>query len=297
MRRPTNPKHRAWVFTWNNYTDEDVETATAVCNEASFAVFGFETGECGTPHLQGYVRFKNPRAFSTVRTDLLGAHVEPARGSAQSNFEYCSKGGDYRQFGNMPAGQGKRSDLSRFRKEVAEMKCAPSKEALLTNHTTVYAKYQRFTREVIDHYHPPQKIDGNLSNMWITGPASTGKTSMLYRSAEEQGLSVYVKNCNKWWDGYNDEDVVIIDDFPKDFKFLIQYLKIWADRYVFRGEIKGASRAMRPKRIWITSNHKPGDCPDIDPGDLDAILSRFRVYEKLSLQSEPVEDTSGPAKK
>ena len=46
---------------------------------------------------------------------------------------------------------------------------------------------------------------------------------------------------NKWWDGYQSQKVVIMEDVDKEtVKFLHHHLKIWADRWGFIGETKGA---------------------------------------------------------
>lgn len=58
-------------------------------------IIGKEVGEGGTPHLQGYVRFKNQVKFSTVRNMVNGGHFEMAKGSDDDNYTYCSKDNDF----------------------------------------------------------------------------------------------------------------------------------------------------------------------------------------------------------
>lgn len=83
---------------------------------------------------------------------------------------------------------------------------------------------------------------------------------------------------SKWWDGYDGERCVLIEDVDKSHTFLGYFLKIWADHYPFPAECKGSKTAIRPQRIIVTSNYAPDeiwtDLPTLEP-----IMRRFKVYE------------------
>lgn len=94
---------------------------------------------------------------------------------------------------------------------------------------------------------------------------------------------IYIKNVNKWWDGYIDGEVklVIIEDMnPEKSKLLIDHLKVWCDRYCFSGEVKGGAIKVNPGRYFfiVTSNHSIVECFS-NTNDLEAIKERFsEVY-------------------
>ena len=48
--------------------------------------------------------------------------------------------------------------------------------------------------------------------------------------------NLYVKSSNKWWDGYTNQDVVLVDDLDSDV--LKHYIKIWADPHIVTGKLK-----------------------------------------------------------
>lgn len=84
-------RNRAWCYTINNPTDEEVMKLERL--GALRHVCGREVGESGTPHLQGYVRFEQPCAFSWWRNQFPRAHVEIRRGTEHQAVEYCKKDG------------------------------------------------------------------------------------------------------------------------------------------------------------------------------------------------------------
>lgn len=104
---PRNPEYqpksmRRVCFTLNNYTDTELEGFHKIHQEKTNLIcYGMEVGHLGTPHLQGYIEFKNPKKFSTVK-NLLGerCHFEKARGTRQQNIVYCKKDGCF--FSNFP---------------------------------------------------------------------------------------------------------------------------------------------------------------------------------------------------
>lgn len=116
----------------------------------------------------------------------------------------------------------------------------------------------------------PQELDGPLINEWIYGHSGAGKS----RRARDENPDFFWKNHNKWWDGYNGEDVVLIDDLSKARSDTMSFhLKIWGDRYPFIAETKGGSMKIRPKKIVVTSQYTIKQLFGND-GELEAAIRR-----------------------
>lgn len=84
---------RRWCYTLNNYTPDELAQLHREF-DTGIHVVGKEVGESGTPHLQGYVEFKNARGLSALKRINSRIHWEKARGNRDQNVEYCSKEGD-----------------------------------------------------------------------------------------------------------------------------------------------------------------------------------------------------------
>lgn len=281
-----NTPLRNICFTINNYTPDEEQALQAY--DCQYLVYGREVGErCGTPHLQCYLEFGRQVRFNTFKKVFpRAANIKSRKGTPLQASNYCKKGSQshdewskfrekgpnfgkdasYFESGEMGQ-QGKRNDLDAFVEEVSAKR--PRTEDLLTS--TLYMRYPRHCQQVIDHYHPPQDLD-SLDNLWIWGPSGSGKS----RKARADYPNHFVKPLNKWFDGYFDQDTVIIDEWSPDTAYLTQHLKIWADHYPFQAEIKGQTRLIRPRRIVVTSNYSPEECFSRS-SDLDPILRRFNV--------------------
>lgn len=96
------------------------------------------------------------------------------------------------------------------------------------------------------------------------------------RKARKENPGFYTKMNNKWWEHYEDQDIVLIEDVGNTHAWMGDFLKIWADRYGFRAEVKCASLVLRPKRIVVTSNYHPMDLwPDVSVHE--PLLRRFKL--------------------
>lgn len=261
---------RAWVFTKNNCSDDSFLDELAL----KYAVCGKEKAPTtGTPHLQGYVYFHNARTASQVRQMLPGCHIEKAKGNARSNLTYCSKGGDYREIGDRPLDPTEkgRKEIDRYATAWARAREGNLEEIDADIRVRCYTTLRRIER---DYMPPVQSLEGTCG-IWVYGESGSGKTRGVLAKYPE----CFPKPRTVWWDGYQSEEVVLIDDIDKYDVRLGGNLKHWADFCPFIAQTKGSSIKIRPKKIIVTSQYRIEDIWE-DPETRDALRRRFRVVEK-----------------
>jgi len=91
-----NPIYK-YDFVINNYTDKEVcqvkETIRAICKKA---IFGFEIGDSGTPHIQGFISLlKKQRITSLAKEPGFARASFRAVRNETALIEYCKKDGTY----------------------------------------------------------------------------------------------------------------------------------------------------------------------------------------------------------
>lgn len=246
-------KYLSYVYTLNNYTEEELAAYKAI--PAVYHVFGEEVGELGTPHLQGFIKFKNQRSFNAVRKLLPRAHVEVCR-DVGSAIRYCRKDGRVWESGVEPQKNGGDKLSERIEKNK-RLRDTPLNLLVDTGELSILEvrKLKNAKLDLDEEKIRPSTLEV-IDNHWFFGPSGTGKSY----TARDMYPDAYIKNKNKWWCGYNGEETVIIEEWCPDDKVLLQHLKIWADKYPFRAEVKGGSRMIRPIRIIVTSNYSIEEC-------------------------------------
>lgn len=83
-----------WVFTLNNYTEEDLKDLTTWTEKGAGGVaYAKEVGASGTPHLQGYVHMKSKARLKKMKELSKKCHWEVMKGKLIDSEKYCSKQG------------------------------------------------------------------------------------------------------------------------------------------------------------------------------------------------------------
>jgi hypothetical protein len=111
-------KFRNVCFTLNNYDQDDVDFLTTQ-NITSFIIFGFEKGEEGTEHLQGYMEFKNQKRMKEAKMGIPEMHIEERIGTAEEAINYCKKDDIWFEFGERKQ-QGKNKNVAIIMKALKE---------------------------------------------------------------------------------------------------------------------------------------------------------------------------------
>ncbi len=86
-------RSRNWAFTWNNYNKKNIDTLTHLFSSDPKIlkwIFQEETGENGTPHLQGTVAYRNAVTLNSLKKINKSIHWERCRNLAAS-LNYCRK--------------------------------------------------------------------------------------------------------------------------------------------------------------------------------------------------------------
>lgn len=90
---------------------------------------------------------------------------------------------------------------------------------------------------------------------------------------------------NELWEGYANQETVVLEDIDNYHVKMGYHLKIWADRYSFRGRVLYSSIVLRPKKIVVTSQYHPRDIWT-DEKTVAAICDRFNIIEMEAREPE-----------
>lgn len=293
-------RSRNWCFTLNNPEDGESTCLRLLESESTLRLAcQIEEGEEGTPHVQGFLTWKQPIAFKAIKArlaeisfDMARAHLEMAQGSPMQNFEYCTK--EPRLAGPWTkgkfTGQGKRNDLVAYKDFLLGR---PRLGEILAESPQMFARYHRFTSSVLDvagelrakqvyleRVNPASET--KLKVICLYGLTGSGKTSWAFKKYGWDNCWKWAKTGSgtQWFDGYEGQQVAIIDDFYGQIKadFFLQLLDI----YPMRVQIKNNFTWWTPDIIVITSNVHPREWyPNIPDRVRDAIMRRIEIIEEI----------------
>lgn len=246
------PRVRRWCFTVNNYTDEDCELVKdmSVDKMVSFLVVGKEVGEKGTPHLQGYIELSKQVYQSSLRKWLPRATLLASRDpKGVKAAAYCEKECVWLKVGEQGGGQGTRTDLSRLRDVIEQGDSLRDmiEDGALGTHTQL-----KCADALLKYYEPAR--DWLTEVYWIVGWPRSGKDQLA--NALAPGAYRKHGHTEKWWDGYDGHEDVILEDL-RDHHYKLEELLGMLGAHGFRIQCKGGMRQLRAKRVFITTVFRP----------------------------------------
>lgn len=267
-------KHRNWCYTYNNYTNLEVEILKNY--KCTYHVFGFEFTKSGKPHLQGYIEFANAKAFGTLKKAFPKMHLGLRKGTSQQASNYCKKGvqshEEWEHFskttegGHMGPNYGKNADIFEIgtRNKQGDRSDLEAVAELVSNRASLkeiaekcpvqFMKYSNGIeklRNLTIHKHRSSEYMPQIS--WYWGASGSRKTfTVLNKHGED---NVYIKDGTKWWSEYDQEEAILMDDYDGNcpFRILLRLL----DRNKISGETKGGSVKINSPFIYITCEYPP----------------------------------------
>lgn len=272
---------RCWMFIINNPTDDEKNEFAEY--EVRYKVWQLERGEKeGTLHLQGAIYSDKILNLRELKESFPRAVILKAK-NTRKVLMYCQKErtrveGPFED--GFPPAQGKRNDLKDLCRKVIEKKLDLTELAKEDPVSFVrYHKGLKVLRQQLieDRNFAPERI-------WIWGKAGVGKTRYAFRRFGSE--NVYIKDGTQWWDGYENEDCILVDDFEATWPYR-DFLR-FLDRYKYQGQVKGGYVKINSPVIIITSEFPPEHYYDDrliwdgvkNENHLNQILRRFdRIIE------------------
>ena len=160
--------------------------------KVTYLVFGYEVGESGTEHLQGYLELSGRQRRRTVcKLPGLGrARLSARKGTPKQAADYCKKDGRCEEWGsiNPAGGQGKRTDLDRVVEAINSN--AHIREVALA-HPTTFIKFHSGIKRYYDVVHiehcevrtgpyPRHLTIDQFDTLVLHGESGVGKTTLAF---------------------------------------------------------------------------------------------------------------------
>jgi len=206
----------------------------------------------GREHVHAVLYFKNARVWPKDEFSNFRPNIGKVR-NLEKAIQYCSKNesridGPWEE-GEKPE-QGKRSDLA----EVCEiLKTKPISE-LAGEFPEQIVKFGRGLRELKNLIYEHRSPENPPKVYWFWGNSDCGKSKAAWEF--DKTKKTYGKDDTKWWDGYEQQEIVILDDFDHkswNFRTLLKLL----DRYPMQVETKGGYIKFNSPIIIITCEYSP----------------------------------------
>lgn len=294
---PSDTRTRAYCFTINNWKKEEWDK----CQKLRGCGYGCIAPEfcptTGTPHIQGFVYFPNKKAFSALKKELPRAHWKICNGTPIQNRTYIfgpyDKDGKHKdanpdaiEWGEMPK-QGERTDLIEIRDRIAN---GTKVDDIAWENPMTFHQYGR-TLTKLETIAMRRNVRTEMTEgIWYFGKTGVGKSHNAFAGlnlADKSSYYVWNYKDNGFWEGYEQQPIVIIQELRGEISFsdLLLIVDIWP----WDVKRKGTSPIpFTSKKVIITSPLNPYDIykHSLAKGDnMEQFDRRFKIIELGALNA------------
>jgi len=286
-------------FTINNYTEE----CTKACKEyfesgkCNYMVLGFEVGESGTTHIQGYLQWPKVTRWATL-AKAWKAHFESARGTGTQASDYCKKEKNFIEFGELRdtaggrvGGEMEKARWADIRARVAEgastIEIVEDHPDLLANFTNIDKHFRNYQRAL---KRPLPTCEGFIPNPWgILMPLkqekqrhywvfstcpNVGKTTMFLEPLREKFRCSWYNKLENFQVISHDSQFILIDEYSTAHLKVTQLNEMCDGNYQY--PVKGGDPVQVKATIIICGNRAPNT---LYRNTWEYLAARFNVVE------------------
>lgn len=307
-------RSRNWNFTLN-IDDEHLlweSDFEALCDffdndtHVRGAIFQEEIGgNTHRQHYQGFLRLKSPKTRNQLRelfTSYTGhtrTHLSKVNDPVAA-IAYCKKPegklsrDTYWEFGDLDFQSGKRNDLLECREVISNPGWKHTE--LYEKHFGTSVRYMQGLEKASFYIQKAKQEERDVEVSWLWGKSGTGKSRLARRGLT---ISDYFRlptpqGGRVWWDGYEGEKVLIIEEFFQ-FTMPIENLLELLDRYPLQLQVKGAFTWASWTKVIITSQfHFSTVYPFASQDQMEALRRRItheKHFDSLEILERDPEDT------
>lgn len=212
-----------------------------------------------------------------IRTqDKAKAYCEKAQCDCKEPCQFKRLAGPWSR--GKVVSQGGRTDLESLKDRIKD---GATEAEVADEHFSSFLRYPKGVQRAMELLGPKKKQRTMPVCELHVGPPGCGKTWAMTHEYPD----AFIKDQSKWWSGYVDQEIVIMNDFEGStasdallFKDLLNLM----DGMLSTGQTKGSSVVLNIKKIIFTANQEPEYWFDnkLKHVDVVALRGRFkRIYK------------------
>lgn len=221
-----------------------------------YLVYQLEVGDSGTPHIQGYVRFKASKFLEAAKRCIHDtAHLEPARGSEEQNRSYCTKdgGSETTEHGEYLPHQGQQGHRSDLHQVTTAIKNGTPMREIATNFPETYVRYHNGLTQLQRALAAPPAAERPVRCVILWGPTATGKTHRVRTSFP--GI-FSIRAGRGPFDNYEGQAEVLFDEFRFE-EWPISDMNQYCDKWPCTLNCRYYNRQAAWNHVFICANSDP----------------------------------------